>query len=111
MATRDAAGLSPGLDDHCRGAGLRPGAVNAVVVLFNDGATGAGVFNGVGAGTGAGVDAIVRMFIDDAVRGADQSADASGVAANATAVCVEISSLPLRPPTLHSISASAPSLA
>ena len=106
MATRDAAGLSPGLDDHCRGAGLRPGAVNAVVVLFNDGATGAGVFNGVGAGTGAGVDAIVGVFVNNAVRGTDQSANTSGEVANATA-------LPPRLPTLHSItiSASTPSLA
>ncbi len=101
----------PGLGDCPRGAGLCPGAVDAVVISFDDGATGAGVFNGVGAGAGAGIDASVGVFVDDAVRGADQSADASGAAANATAVCAEISSSPPRAPTLHSISASAPSLA
>ena len=45
--------------------------MDVVVVLFNDGATGAGVFNGVGAGAGAGVDAIVGVFVDNAVRGSD----------------------------------------
>ena len=84
--------------------------MGAVIVSFNNGATGAGVLNSVGAGTGAGVDAVV-IFVDNAVRGADQSAYASGAAANATAVCAEISSLPPHPPTLHSISASASSLA
>ena len=75
----------PGLGNRRRGAGLRPGTVDAFVVSFDDGATGAGVFNSVGAGAGAGIDTIVSVFVDNAVRGADRSADASGAAANAIA--------------------------
>ena len=40
----------PGLGNRRRSAGLCPGAVDAIDVLFENGATGAGVFNGVGAG-------------------------------------------------------------
>jgi hypothetical protein len=102
----------PGLGDHCRGAGLRPGAVDAVIILFEDGATGTDVFHGVGAGAGAGagVDTIFSVFVDNAMRGADQAANASQAEASATAACAEILSSPPRPPTLqHSISATAPS--
>ena len=67
--------------------------------LFEDGATGAGVFHDVGAGDG--VDAIFGVFVNNAVRGTDQAADASRAAANATTACAEISSSPPRPPTLH----------
>ena len=45
--------------------GLCPGAVDAVNVSFEDGATGAGVFHGVGTGAGAGFDAIVGVFVDE----------------------------------------------
>ena len=100
----------PGLGDHRCGAGLCPGTVDAVIILFEDGATGAGIFHGVGAGTGAGVDAIFGVFVDNAVRGADLAANASQAAANATAACTEILSSPLHLSTLHSISTSAPSL-
>ena len=84
--------------------------MNAIIILFKDGATGAGIFHGVGAGTGAGIDAIFGVFIDNTVCGANRAADASQAATNTTAACAEISSLPPRPPTLHTISASAPSL-
>ena len=67
----------PGLGNCCRGAGLRPGTVDAVIILFEDGATDADIFHGVGAGTGAGLDTIFDMFDDNAVRGADRAADAS----------------------------------
>ena len=87
--------------------------MDAVVDFLEDGATGAGVFNGfgAGAGAGAGVDAIVGVFVNNTVCGADRVAVASRAMANAAAACAEISSLPLCPPTLHSISASTPSLA
>ena len=84
--------------------------MDAVVIFFKDGATGAGIFYRLGAGACAGVDAIVGVFVGNAVRGTDQAAVASRAAANATAACMEILSSPLRPPTLHSISAFAPSL-
>ena len=100
----------PGIGDCCCGAGLRPGPVDAIIILFEDGATGTDVFHGVGAGTGAGVDAIFGVFVDNLMCGADRAADASRAAANATAACAEILSSPPRPPTLqHSISATVPS--
>ena len=55
----------PGLGNCRRGTGLCPGAVDAVNVLFEDGATGAGVFHGVGTGAGSGFDAIFGMFVDE----------------------------------------------
>ena len=45
--------------------------MDAVIILFKDGATGAGVFHGVGAGAGAGVDAIFGVLVDNALHGAD----------------------------------------
>ena len=45
-----------------------------LLLLFKDGAAGAGVFNGAGAGSG--VVAIVGVFIDNAAGGADCLANA-----------------------------------
>jgi hypothetical protein len=70
---------TPGLGNLRWDASLRSGAVDAIVILFKDGATGAGILNGVGAcaGAGAGVVAIVDVFVDNAVRGADRAANAA----------------------------------